>query len=233
MSKFMVKREEKPGLSSSKYRNVRLEPLLTTPPSSSKKAPPLTSISLHEEYESAFVLRRSLSKPGINIPKSSQNVRVFKLWNHLARRYLKHTHRALHEILLETLEFKLEQLKKQEITDTMKRNTEASLRIQSWWRGFTARKQFKIMKRRNEATVQIQTVWRGFIAKQLMRDIKMRNNASVLIQTWWRGCRERKRYRQLLHAVTTVQNIWSNMTRNRVAFKKVQRSANLITASYR
>lgn len=233
MNKFVIKREEKPELSSSKYRNVRLEPLISTPKLSSKKTPPVTSLSLNDERESVFKLRRSLSKPVISTPKSSQNVRLFYLWTNLAKRYLKYTHRSLHEVLIQTLDFKLDQQKKQEISQVMKRESEASLRIQSGWRGFLARRQFKIMKKRNDATLLIQTFWRGFVTKSLFKDIKMQIRGSVLIQTCWRGWRERNRYRQLLHAVKTVQNLWINMRRQRVVFKKVRRSAKLISSFYR
>lgn len=233
MSKFVVKREEKPALSTSKYRNVRLEPLLATPPSSSMKTPHLSSKGVLEEKEEAFKLRRSISRPTASQPKSAQNLRVSKLWVIIVRRYLKSVNRAVHELLINTHEFKLGQMKELEQARDLKVRNAASLRIQSYWRALKVRKQFKFLIERKRAAVKIQAWWRGIRAMEQFREIKMRNRASILIQSYWKAWRERNRYSQLQNAVKTVKNVWINLTRNRKEFKKIRRAAKLISAFYR
>lgn len=233
MSKFVVKREEKPVLSTSKYRNVRLEPLLATPPSKSMKTPHLTSKSVLDEQEEAFKLRRSVSRPTASLPKSAQNLRLSKLWVIIVRRYLKSVNRAVHQILIDTQEFKLSQIKELEQARVLKVRNAASLRIQSYWRALKVRKQFKFLIERKKAVVKIQAWWRAIRAREEFREIKMRNRASVLIQSFWKAWKERSRYSQLQNAVKTVKNIWINMTRNRKEFKKIRQAAKLISAVYR
>jgi len=233
MSKFVVKREEKPALSTSKHRNVRLEPLLATPQSSSMKTPHLSSKGVLEEQEETFILRRSFSRPTAIQPKSAQNLRAFKSWVIIVRRYLKRVNRTVHEMLIDTHEFKLGQMKELEQARVLKVRNAASLRIQSYWRAKKVRRQFKFLIERKKAAVKIQACWKGNRARETFKEIKMRNRASVLIQSLWKAWKERSRYCQLLVAVKTVKNVWIHMTRNRKEFKKIRQAAKLISAFYR
>nr|CAD7400031.1 unnamed protein product [Timema poppensis] len=118
------------------------------------------------------------------------------------------------------------------------RRATAALTIQTFWRGYCARKHVQAMKkemayqielRRETAALIIQTLWRGYCAWKHVRSMKKemayqielrRETAALIIQTFWRGYFARKHVRAMkkeiayqieLHqetAALTIQTFW-------------------------
>lgn len=68
-----------------------------------------------------------------------------------------------------------------------------ALRVQSWWRGTTTRREVKEdMQFHHAAAVDVQRVFRGHLARQRARQERHQRRV-VRLQAWWRGVRGRAR----------------------------------------